>query len=288
MQSMILMFCLSGAASPVYGQQQISVVTTIRPLEFISAAIVGESGSSSIIGLNDSPHSFSLTPQTRLALEQADILLWIAPQFEIYLEELFADFKAEKTVITAAELPGLTRHEFADGQLDPHLWLDPNNGIRIATALAKELSSLYPDQQQRFASRLADFEAETSRRWTELQQEFTGYSDTSYLVYHEAYQYFESSVGISSRGALVHNPELEPGMREVLELRNLVNTSEPSCIILEPDSSAALVDTLVQDPAIPRVTIDLLGYDIASSATAYVDLINLVASGFKDCLSMEN
>lgn len=276
---MLVLFCLGHSA-----YAQVSVISTIRPLEFIVTAIVGDSGSTlSLISASDSAHSFALTPQDRLALEQAEILLWIAPEFELYLTGLFTGLKNEKTVITVAQLPGLKLHYFEDGSLDPHLWLNPANGIVIARALTAELEQRFPQQQQLFRTRLANLEQSLEQLTQELKQDFASASGISYLVYHEAYQYFETAMGLQNAGALLHNPEIEPGIRGLMTLRQLVASSNPACIILEPDSSVALVDTVVQDLDIPRVTIDLLGYDIDNSEFAYAELIQSVATGFNEC-----
>lgn len=279
----LVFFYLSQIASA-----QVSVVSTIRPLEFIASAIVGNgSDTVSLIDYSDSPHSFSLTPQDRLAIEQADILLWIAPEFELYLEDLFSGLENEKQVITVSQLPEITLHDFEDGNLDPHLWLDPGNGILIATALVTELSKIYPQQEQELRERLSDFKLTMNNLERELAQTFSQRGKTSYLVYHQAYQYFEAVTGLQNSGELLHNPEVEPGMRELLELRALVSSSDPACIILEPDSSEALVNTLVQESSVKRVTIDLLGYNIPDSESAYRELLESVASGFKACFSAD-
>lgn len=274
--------CLIGITS--LARADVTVVSSVRPLQFIAAAIVGDGDRTiSLIGASDSPHSFALTPQDRLAIDQADILLWVSPGFELYLADLFTALEGNKSVITVADLPGLTRQEFEDGSLDPHVWLDPDNAVAIAGTLSARLSEMYPQQADSYQQALQAFTESTDENWMQIEQIISDARRSNYMVYHEAYQYFEAALGISGGGALVHNPELEPGMREVIALREQVAELDPNCIILEPDASLALVDTLVQDPDIARVTIDLLGNNIDVGPAAYPELLMQVARGFQSC-----
>ncbi len=278
------LLCLSS-----FVQADVTVVSSVRPLQFIAAAIVGDRGTASaLIGTSDSPHSFALTPQDRLAIAQSDVLLWIAPEFEIYLSDLFVDQAEEKSVITVRDLPAVTALTFEDGIFDPHVWLDPDNGILIATALTETLSAQIPQQAGEFRVALARFTEAVDDTREQIQRDLQRSEPASYMVYHEAYQYFETEFGLVAGGALVHNPELEPGMREVIALRQQVEEVSPKCIILEPDASLALVDTLVQDPDIARISIDLLGYDIEVSSNAYEELLIRVADGFQSCFNAGN
>ena len=95
--------CLIGITS--LARADVTVVSSVRPLQFIAAAIVGDGDRTiSLIGASDSPHSFALTPQDRLAIDQADILLWVSPGFELYLADLFTALEGNKSVITVADL----------------------------------------------------------------------------------------------------------------------------------------------------------------------------------------
>ncbi len=75
-------------------KRDFQIATTIRPLQLIAEAIVKDvqaPGSvKSVIGAGQSPHHYSLSPSSRVVLERADLLIWIGPEFEVYLADLFA------------------------------------------------------------------------------------------------------------------------------------------------------------------------------------------------------
>lgn len=265
------------------------VVASIKPLQFIAEAILGGEGSvSALIAGSDSPHHFNLSPNDRLLIEQADVLLWIDPTFEIYLASLFGDIAASESslLVTASEISGLTLHRFPGGELDPHLWLSQGNATLIAQALTEQLVSIYPEKASHFQAGLDQFRNENDEQAQALQRQLSNQYVANYLVYHDAYRYFEHDHGLSHSASLVADPEIQPGMRDVLEVRKIIGATNPVCILLEPDASPALVDTMVQNDAVKRITIDLLGSNLESSPSAYWQLIDHVATGFSSCLNI--
>ena len=266
-----------------------AVVATIKPLQFIAEAILdGEGSVSALIEGSDSPHHFNLSPNDRLRIEQADVLLWIDPKFEVYLAALFADIAASESslMVTVSAISGLTLHRYPDGELDPHLWLSQGNALLIAQALTEQLASIYPDKAPHFRAGLDQFRSGIDKQAQALQRRFSNQHVADYLVYHDAYRYFEHDYGLTHSASLVADPDIQPGMREVLELRETISASSPACILLEPDASPALVNTMVQNDAVKRITIDLLGSSLESSANAYRQLIDHVATGFLSCLNI--
>ena len=274
----------------------VSVVTTVKPLQFIATAIVGERGQvQALIDSNDSAHHFSLTPADRLAINRADILLWIDPSFEIYLADLFASQAQRRSVITTATLADMSLQHFAGGQLDPHLWLDPANALIIATALSQRLQQLDPAGAADYRQALTAFGQALAAEQTSIQQAFAGHSpddeagtESSYFVYHDAYRYFERVAGIGNAGAFVTDPEQEPSMSELLRLRKAVTAAAPICVLLEPDSSLPLVGSIVQDSPARRIEIDVLGNAIAPAPDSYQQLLGAVRAGFQACLGTDN
>lgn len=273
------------AASSTYAA--VDVVTTVRPLAFIAQAIVGQHGQAqSIMDAQDSPHHFTLTPSDRLQIADSEMMVWVGPILETELADFLFDQERSRTVIRAASLPTMTIASLASGETDPHIWLSPDNATVIARAISKELSALQPELAADFEANLQNFVAAVEAATAMHRDELQGLSTRSFMVYHDAYQYFEEYFSLRHSLALVDNPEVEPGMRALLSKREQIADLQPDCLLLEPDSREPLVATLIPDRSHLRVvTIDPLGYGIAISAAAYPELIESVAGAFTGCLS---
>ena len=206
-----------------------AVVATIKPLQFIADAILNEEFAvSALFEGSDSPHHFNLLPDDRLRIEQADVLLWIDPKFEVYLAALFADFAASglSFVVTASAISGLTLHRYTDGELECHLWLSQGNAELIARALAEQLAAIYPDKTPHFRAGLDQFRSGIVKQKHALQCRLSNRHTADYLVYHDAYRYFEHGHGLSHSASLLAGPDIQPGMREVMELRETISASQ--------------------------------------------------------------
>ena len=267
-----------------YGE--VSVTVSIRPLRLIAQAIVEDRGTvHSIVDSQGSPHNYSLTPTDRINMQQADLLLRVSPEFEIFLADIFASQSRSKPLITAASISGISLHNLDDGNADLHLWLNTENAISIAQQLAISLIGLDPENEKEYQEALNQFESDVSLLNRSLQNRLSQYQQPDYLVYHDAYQYFERQFGLPGGLALVQNPEVQPSMRDLLELRNKLQVRSPSCILLETDSDEELVNTALENQAIKSEVVDLFGYEIDEGIRGYRRLILSVANAFTNCFN---
>ncbi|MED5412320.1 MAG: zinc ABC transporter substrate-binding protein, partial [Pseudomonadota bacterium] len=226
----LCLFALSAVA-------EVNVTTSIRPLQLIAQAIIEDRGTvRAVINAQDSAHDFTLTPSDRLNFETADLLLWISPEFEVQIADLFESMRKEKSVITAADLTGVSVISLSANELDPHLWLSSSNALAIAAGLTQELQKLDQENQAEYQKAYTRFESNLNSTRTAIEGLLSNLVTLDYLVFHNAYQYFENEFGLRGGLALVQSAEVQPGMRELLTFRNRVEQFSPSCILLEPDS----------------------------------------------------
>ena len=263
---------------------QVSIATTVRPLQLIAESIVGESGTvTSIVGRQDSPHQFVLTPSDRLAIASADLLIWIGPELEVYLADFLNDESRSGPIITALENPALTIHKIND-KIDAHFWLNSDNGIALAKEIKDRLIEIDQARSVQYQNRFESFVAEIETTNRDLTERFST-SHNNYLVYHNAYQYFERQFGLQHSVALLADPETQPGIQHILRTRELVENSMPNCLLVEPESSMELVATLTDGMDIRTVSVDHLGYDVLPSDNPYRQLLLQVAESFESCIN---
>ncbi|NKB34702.1 MAG: hypothetical protein GKR91_16535 [Pseudomonadales bacterium] len=296
---LLSLFCHMGSSRPFIfsllliflpgleeSKADVNVTTSVRPLQLIAQAIVEDRGEvTAVIDGQDSPHHYSLTPSDRLNLQRADLLLWISPEFEVQLSDVFAALADEKPVLAATEVTGISLLSLSGDHIDPHLWLNSANAIVIAKSLAENLQEIDSVNSVEYQNAFSRFEANISRIKLEIGQQLSAVDSTDYVVFHDAYQYFEKEFALGSGLVLVNNAEAQPSMRELLRFRNDLRARSPSCILLEPDSNLELVASALENRNLPRETVDLLGYEIEDGSGAYGELMLGVAAAFDACLS---
>lgn len=270
--------------SPSYSQVQ--VTTTIKPLQLIAQEIVQERGTvSALIGQYDSAHHFSLSPSDRIALDNADLLLWISPEFEIQLSALFGSQNNELPIITAASTPEILVLQSEDNRMDPHLWLNTSNAVVIAKELSAQLQIIDAANGLAYQHAFSRFESRMNEINATITQQLAGFADRDYLTYHDAYQYFEHEFNLKGGAVLVNNEDVQPSMRDLLAFRSNLQTLDPTCILVESDSDLALVNTALENRDIARERVDLLGYEIEDSSNGFQQLMLNTASTFNACFN---
>ncbi|MBL4581112.1 MAG: zinc ABC transporter substrate-binding protein [Gammaproteobacteria bacterium] len=284
MPKFYLILLLTALLCPV-SRGDVSIVTTIKPLQMIAEAVVQEYGSvSSIVDAQQSPHHFTVSPSDRIALARADITVWIGPSFETRISDFFMQAQLKAKTITVIDTPGLRVHTIGNGQLDAHLWLDSSNAIRIATAIAERAAELDPVNAASYSQNLESFGVEIESRNQQIEQRFKAPSKANYAVYHNAYQYFEQQFGLQHDMVILQDPEVQPGIREIIQLRSQVNEQRPSCLLLDFDSSLELVNTVLNGHELKLITVDLLGSNVDSSENTYSEFISNLTDDFYRCL----
>ena len=107
--------------------------------------------------------------------------------------------------------------------------------------------------------------------------------DISYVVFHDAYQYFEKRFEVTSAGALTLNPDVLPGAKQIVDIQNLIKEKNIKCIFSEPQYNPKIIETLANDTNISTGTMDPLGANLDMGVTMYSKLIMNIADSIKNC-----
>lgn len=127
------------------------ILATIKPLTLIARDVAGDLAEvRQLLPDGASPHEYALRVSDRRLLGAADVVLWVGPVLEPYLNNAVAGMVPGR-VLTAADLPGIVWPESSSDKTgveqgrDEHLWLDPRNARIIARALGQALVARSPD-----------------------------------------------------------------------------------------------------------------------------------------------
>lgn len=223
------------------------VVTTVKPLTLITGAVTeGLEAPVQLLPDGVSAHDYALRPSDRLQLRRADLVVWVGPEHERFLAPLLA---GQANVLTLTRLPSLKplplrRLEDASpipGSMDSHLWLDPDNAIRIAGAIADHLARREPARSSQYHANAARFASRLRTAWQPLRDRIAALPRHDYAAYHDAYQYLESSLGLRFAGSLSVSPESRPGARHLLLMKQRLRERQVYCLVREPASNPALL-----------------------------------------------
>ena len=172
--------------------------------------------------------------------------------------------------------------EHNHGEFDAHLWLDPVNAKKMVLEISHELSELDPTNKNSYKAN-ADKTIEVLDRLIEEVNRSLS-KDISYVVFHDAYQYFEQRFEVTSAGALTLNPDVLPGAKQIVDIQNLIKKKNIKCIFSEPQYNPKIIETLANDTNTSTGIMDPLGAYMDKGPSMYSKLIIGIADSIKNCI----
>tara|TARA_B110000046_G_scaffold183792_1_gene220707 strand:+ start:8254 stop:9120 length:867 start_codon:yes stop_codon:yes gene_type:complete len=273
----LLMMGVNVAANQPLPDARPLIVTSIKPLAIIAKSAVGDAAQVQyLLPGNQSPHDFALPISALKKMSKADLVIWIGPDFEAGSTKAMSKLSINK-LLTVIDLPhtqpdqgNLRQHDEYLMEADPHLWLNPNNGNKIADAIqvrlglpAKEIIS---DQQiARFKAELASFK------------------EVTYLTHHEAYDHFADAFDLKPGLAIRNASGGVQGAKTQYRLRKTIEKNDVSCVFIEPQYQGKDAAIIAAEYDLPLVQLDPQGLSQRLSEHAYSEFIGTLVSQFKAC-----
>ena len=283
-------------------QAEVRVLTSIKPLQLIAAAVQDGVGSPQVLlPPGASPHNYALRPSDVRRVRDSDLLYWIGPDMESFLPRVLKN--RTLPVVDVQSLPGMRlRHFAADsasheeedpdehdhdhrpGSLDAHLWLSSFNARVIAAKMAADLSAADPANAARYSSNAKAFNTRLDALDTRIKARVAGISGKPYFVFHEAFDYFEDAYGLKHAGVFSVAAEVQPGARHVAAMRERLTEMGKTCVFSEPPLRPRLAETLTAGLPAKLAELDALGSDTPINAQGYELLLSTLGDDLVGCL----
>ena len=169
-------------------------------------------------------------------------------------------------------------------EIDPHVWLDPANAKALVHEIEETLSEADPANASVYEANAKTMMSKLDNLMAEIDNELQPVRGRGYVVFHDAYQYFENRFGVSAIGSITVSPEVMPGAERVAELREKVKSLDATCVFSEPQFEPKLVKTVTENTNAGTGVLDPLGSSIKDGPELYFTLIRNMAKSLKDCL----
>ncbi|MFT2112358.1 zinc ABC transporter substrate-binding protein [Marinomonas sp. 2405UD68-3] len=168
--------------------------------------------------------------------------------------------------------------------VDPHVWLDPDNAVALAKAVMQKLTGLDPENQTHYEHNLSVFIDSVNAAEASISASMEESRKLNYIVFHDAYGYFESHFDIHPVDSISVNPERKPGAKKVTEIQSLIKEKSVQCIFTEPQFNPRIVSSLIEGTQVKSAQLDPLGVDIDLGPSAYPDFLMSLNKQIQSCL----
>jgi zinc transport system substrate-binding protein len=270
------------------GHAKPMVLASLKPLALIAQEITGTAADvETLLPDTASHHDYPLKVSDHARLQKADVILWIGPELESFLQKPIANIPRAK-VITSYELTGINwpannhvdEHSEHVYEHDPHLWLDPRNAVVVAKALTAKLVQIDALNAPQYQANLQAFSVTMEQLDARLSLSLKPLAGFGFAVYHEGFEHFVGRYGLHQLGYVTFTPEQKPGAKHLAQLRGAL--AEGKCLFLEPYNDSQSMRNLAQELHLRIGMFDALG---AQGAKNYTQLLTQMAESFSACMT---
>jgi zinc transport system substrate-binding protein len=264
-----------------------------------------------IVNRGASPHAYSLRPSNAASLEAADLVFWMNSRLTPWLEGALKTLSADAKVIELMDTKGSTVRPYREGttfeahnhepkrdeeghttaqnsdptaNVDPHGWLDPDNGKTWLDVIATELSKIDPQNSEIYFDNVTQGKTDIDAVISEIEATLAAFRGTDFIVYHDAYQYFEKRFDVLAAGSISMGDVSDPSPARIAEIHQTVEELDITCVFSEPQFNPELVATVVDGTKARTRVIDPLGARLTLGADLYLNLLRDIAQTMASCL----
>ncbi len=289
----------------------IKVVASIKPIHSLASYLMnGVAKPDLIVDGYATPHGFAMKPTHAKMLQNADLIFWVGEDVENFLEKPLGSIAKKAEKIELMQIKGLQVLKFrernifdehddhghddhgkkedhddheghAQGEFDPHIWLDPINAKVILNEMVEHLIENDPKNEAKYKSNLDKALKDIDKLTIDVMTELS--NSVSSIVFHDAYQYFEKRFNVNILGAFTVNTDVMPGAEQLAEIREIIEHDKVACVFSEPQFNPDIIKAVAKDMNIKTGVIDPLGATLNPGKDLYFSLIKNMSASFKGC-----
>lgn len=320
MRRSILLLLLAGMLIPsiLWAASPPRVLVSIKPIHSLTTAIMADVGTPQLlITGGGSPHGYTLRPSEARLIADADLVIWIGQELESFLVRPLENLNRDDVSLSLlTELPqqvlpvrsggtweghghnlggeldhhdshhdqDALGHHDDDAAKDPHIWTSPLVAKEIVILIADRLSAVDPSHADIYTSNATKLTAQLDQLFLELKAQLQPVASVPYVVFHDAYQYFERDFAVNAIGSVAIDAERAPGVRRVMEVRDKISELNARAVFSEPQFQSRIIATIIEGTGVKTGILDPMGAELAEGPDAYFELIRDMGSSLATAL----
>ncbi|QGN35287.1 zinc ABC transporter substrate-binding protein [Microlunatus sp. Gsoil 973] len=249
--------CRSTGTDPTGGDGSLRIVTAFYPFQFVAQRVAGAHAVvTSLTKPGAEPHDLELTPRQVASVTDADLVVY-EKTFQAAVDEAVAQSGNRNVLNTATVVPlqdhgplgDETDHQDHAGNtnLDPHVWLDPENMITITKAVEGRLASIDPRHRSDYHANAAALTAQLKDLSASYRSGLSDCRRTDFITSHAAFGYLAERYGLQQISISGLSPDTEPSPARIAEVQQLARQHGVTTIFYETLISPAVARSIAGD-----------------------------------------
>jgi zinc transport system substrate-binding protein len=291
-----------------------AVVATIKPIHSLVEGVLGDLGNSYLmVSGSQTLHGYILKPSDISAINNANLVFYTDECIETFIKNAKKNINKDATVIRLSDADGVKKlikrkgvnweihehhhdehheehgheehHEEYNCKFDGHMWLKPDNAIAFTKKIAGELAKAYPLHQQKFFENAQAQIAAIQASDKKTRESLTKLTAKNFIVFHDAYQYFEDHYGLHASGSITIDPSISPSAKRVKEIKDKISKLDVKCIFKEPVFNEKLVNLISEGREVKSITLDPEGASFNAGKDLYLEIMDNLSDGMQSCFN---
>jgi len=246
------------------------------------------------------PHVYRLKPSNIRQIHNSDVVFYIDPEMEIFLKNILKSKYQKFSAIALAQQEDIrlfpsrtskiwlkdddkvTSESDNDAQ-DLHIWMDPANARRIIHIIEETLSKLDPDNSLTYIQNAQKTIAQLYRMEEDIREKLRPLREKPMIAYHDAFQYFETSFGLKSVGAIMLKSDQTPSVKHIKALKKVAKQKNITCVLGSPGAHPRIATVVMRGTDAGFGIVDPLGLYLDNGPTLYFEMMQDTAQSILDC-----
>ena len=319
MSRKLLILSLTTALSGGLASAEVpQVAVDIAPVHSLVTRVMDGVGAPNlVIQVGASPHEYNLRPSEAQALQDANLVFWIGSDLTPWLADAIQTLAPNASTTALLESEGTIELEFRESALfeahahgdhdedkhadhdedkhadhddhddhgahDPHAWLSPQNAKTWLNVIASKLSAADPKNAGIYFSNAATARTEIDALIAEVNLTLEPVRGMNFIVFHDAYQYFENDFDFPASGAISIGDASDPSPARIQEIQGRISNEGIDCVLAEPQFNPGLVATVMDGSEAKTGILDPLGAGLQPGAKLYPELIRNLSKALTNC-----
>jgi len=340
------------SASAAVAQEPVKVVATIKPVYSLLSSITEgtDTETSLLVKGAASPHTYNMTPSDARALQNANVVFWVGPALEHFMEKPLSALSSDAEVVALEDARGVETlapreggtfeahdhdhehgehhddhdhahdehaheehdehahedaahaedehhhveehehdeaHHHHDGEVDPHMWLDPENAKAFADAMAETLAAADPDNASVYLENASKLDARLDGLTTQIKGQLADIDTKPYIVFHDAYHYYGNRFGVEASGSITVNPEAPPSAARIREIQDKIQELNVACVFSEPQFPPKVINAVIEGTDTRVGTLDPIGAGLEDGSDLYFQILENLTGNLTDCFAAD-
>ena len=275
--------------------EPLRIVTDTAPIQSMVQAVVGDLAEVEVLlPAGASPHDYAMRPSDAIALENADVVVWVGHGLTPFLEDPIETLATDATVVELLDTEGwlpieLDHHdndhdEHDHGAVDPHAWLAPDVQSAWVMTLANTLGQLDPSNAATYQFNAATQTTAIIDTQSAVEEVLADVRGGQFVVSHDALGYFERAFDMPAAGAITISDASAPGAAHIIELRQIMQDLDVTCILVDPQTSPKWAQVVAEGTGAKVAMVDPQGAALPDGPIRSTGIMLDIATVLADCL----